>query len=82
MAHRVVGGAWPRPAAASSIYARPPMTVAADIQAFHDAGVKINDPIPGGRVQTGGYKLSWVAAFPLKPFMSQVPFFLQDITPS
>src|SRR5437867_2207547 len=51
--------------------------VAADIQAFRDAGAIFNDPLPGGRVRTVGYKLSWIAAFPAKSFKFQVPFFLQ-----
>ncbi|WP_164940891.1 VOC family protein [Bradyrhizobium zhanjiangense] len=55
--------------------------VAADIRAFRDAGAKVNDPVPGGRVRTDGVKLSWVTASAPKPFMFQVPFFIQDHTP-
>jgi hypothetical protein len=55
--------------------------LAADIRAFRDAGVKINDPVPGGRVRPDGFKISWVVAFAPKPFMAQVPFFIQDHTP-
>jgi hypothetical protein len=55
--------------------------LASDIQAFRDAGVKMSDPAPGGRVRPDGYKLSWVIAFAPKPFLFQVPLLLQDHTP-
>jgi hypothetical protein len=55
--------------------------VAADTQAFRDAGVKMNDPAPGGRVRPDGYKLSWVVVTAAKPFVYQAPMLLQDHTP-
>jgi len=55
--------------------------LAADIQVFRDAGVKMGDPVPGSRARPDGYKLSWVAASAPKPFMFQAPFLIQDHTP-
>jgi hypothetical protein len=55
--------------------------LAADIQAFRDAGVKMSDPSAGGRARPDGYKLSWVSASAPKPFVYQAPFLIQDHTP-
>jgi len=50
--------------------------LAVDIQAFRDAGVKMREPGPGGRVRPDGYKLSWVVASAPEPFKFQVPFLI------
>jgi hypothetical protein len=55
--------------------------IASDIQAFREAGVTMNDPVPGGRTRPDGYKLSWVVASAPKPFRFQAPFLIQDHTP-
>ncbi len=55
--------------------------LAADVEAFRNAGVKMTDPAPGGRLRPDGYKLSWVISFAPKPFLFQVPLLLQDNTP-
>jgi hypothetical protein len=55
--------------------------LAADIQAFRDAGVKMGDPGASGRERPDGYRLSWVIASAPKPFMFQAPFLIQDHTP-
>jgi hypothetical protein len=55
--------------------------LAADIQAFRGAGVKMSDPVTGIRVRPDGYRLSWVVASTPKLFGFQVPFLIQDHTP-
>jgi hypothetical protein len=53
----------------------------ADVRAFRDAGVKMGDPVAGGRVRPDGYKLSWVVASAPKSYGFEVPFLIDDRTP-
>jgi Glyoxalase-like domain len=53
----------------------------AAIEAFRAAQVRMSDPVSGSRVRPDGYRLSWLAAQPPKPFMFQAPFLIHDQTP-
>ncbi|MBI4587835.1 MAG: VOC family protein [Candidatus Rokubacteria bacterium] len=55
--------------------------LAGDIAAFRQAGVKMSDPVAGGRLRPDGYKLAWVTASAPPPFLFQAPFLIQDHTP-
>ncbi len=55
--------------------------LAADIAAFRQAGVRMDDPAAGGRARPDGYRLAWVTASAPAPFIFQAPFLIQDHTP-
>ncbi|MBI4591193.1 MAG: VOC family protein [Candidatus Rokubacteria bacterium] len=53
----------------------------ADIAAFRNAGVTIDDPRPLTRTRPDGYELRWVLAIPREGHRGVAPFLIQDETP-
>lgn len=59
-------------------YALLPEVFEADVARQRDAGIALEGPIDGGRLQPDGSRIAWRSARPVEP---DIPFLVADVTP-